>query len=203
VGKGDGVIMSLYHMNYVVLRFSGDVEKLLTGITSNTLTASQNAFLDRFGKIIAVVWQCWDKDTFLIVVARTFLERVKLHLAPYLHLTGVKMEHTSLFVYWDLEGNATSDFVIHAKKGNIILHEKEYEATVSDDAFVAFRLEHNIPLQGIDYDQEMALNVSEDFISFTKGCYLGQEVIARVKNLSKAPKKLVVEEGKFVFVKNE
>ena len=28
--------------------------------------------------------------------------------------------------------------------------------------------------QGIDYDREMLLNISEDYVSYSKGCYLGQ-----------------------------
>jgi folate-binding protein YgfZ len=194
--------MSLYALDYVILRFTGDVKALLTGITSNTLDASQNAFLDRFGKIVAVIWQSWDKEDFLVVVGKDFVERMKKHMEPYLRLTGAVMTKTDMRVYWDLDGDYQAEYIITAKKGNIVLSHKEIEATVSKDAFLAFRLSESIPLQGIDYDQEMALNVSEEFISFTKGCYLGQEVIARVKNLSKPPKKLVVENNAFVFVKN-
>ena len=38
------------------------------------------------------------------------------------------------------------------------------------------------------------MNVAnEEFVSYTKGCYLGQEIIARVHHRSKPPKKLVVK----------
>jgi len=52
-------------------------------------------------------------------------------------------------------------------------------------AFNALRLERGLPLFGVDMDQDtIPLEAGlEEAISFTKGCYLGQETIARVKNL--------------------
>ena len=50
-------------------------------------------------------------------------------------------------------------------------------------------------LPGIDYDRQMLLNLGdESFVSYTKGCFLGQEIVARVKHRGKPPKKLVVLE---------
>ena len=49
--------------------------------------------------------------------------------------------------------------------------------------FEAFRIEHGVPRLGIDLDdktipQEAFLDV--DAVSFTKGCFLGQELVARI-----------------------
>jgi len=38
----------------------------------------------------------------------------------------------------------------------------------------------------------MLLNVSEDYVSYQKGCFVGQEIIARVHHKSRPPKKLAV-----------
>ena len=66
-------------------------------------------------------------------------------------------------------------------------------AQVSDEEFTLFRLQNNIPLQGVDYTDEFLLNVSEDeFVSFAKGCFLGQEPISKVHNRSRPAWKLVV-----------
>jgi folate-binding protein YgfZ len=199
-------IMRLYKLPHTVLRLSGNVRKLLDGITSNTLDRPQNAFLDQFGKIIVVVWQCWDSDDLLLVVPNKFSQRLYGHIKRYLQLSDVTVKNSDLQTYWDIDDNynlSEGDFVISEKKGRVLVTPKMLESSVSNEIFAAFRLENDIPLQGIDYDQEMALNVSEDFVSFTKGCYLGQEVIARVKNLGKPPKKLVVQDKTFVFVRNE
>ena len=53
-------------------------------------------------------------------------------------------------------------------------------------AFHALRIEAGTPLFGVDFDdrnfpQEVGRN--EQAISFTKGCYLGQETVARIDAL--------------------
>jgi folate-binding protein YgfZ len=53
---------------------------------------------------------------------------------------------------------------------------------------------NEIPWQGVDFDEEMILCVAdEERISYLKGCYLGQEVVARVHYKGRPPKKLVVK----------
>ena len=59
----------------------------------------------------------------------------------------------------------------------------------------AVRIESGLPLWGVDFDnshlpQEVARN--EQAISFTKGCYLGQETIARIDALGHVNKQLVM-----------
>ncbi|MEK6868241.1 MAG: tRNA-modifying protein YgfZ [Nanoarchaeota archaeon] len=191
-----------------VLLVTHNPDKLLNGITSNTIDASKNAFLDKFGKIIASVDQVKiSEDSVLLLVSSSCLQQLYTHLKPYIQLSGTKVQATKYFVYFDLdsaykiEGN---EFSIPQSKGQLVLTEKKMENTVSDEEFLLFRLENNIPLHGVDYSNEMVLNVSSSFVSFTKGCYLGQEVVARVHHLGKPPKKLVadLEKKKFVFVDN-
>ncbi|MEM1303251.1 MAG: glycine cleavage T C-terminal barrel domain-containing protein [Planctomycetota bacterium] len=60
-------------------------------------------------------------------------------------------------------------------------------------AFEAFRIEQRVPLDGADTDdtvipQEVDRNATA--ISFTKGCYLGQETVARLDALGRVKRKL-------------
>jgi folate-binding protein YgfZ len=63
---------------------------------------------------------------------------------------------------------------------------------LSDDVFEILRIEQGIPR----YEKELSDNINpleaglEKFISFTKGCYIGQEVIARLDTYKKLQKKL-------------
>jgi len=79
--------------------------------------------------------------------------------------------------------------------GYLAILEDTKELTVqeiSDEIYNTIRLENNIPLQGTDFENQMFLDIGlEDSVSFTKGCYLGQEVMARVHNLAKPQRKLV------------
>jgi len=199
--------MKLYKLPHVVLRVSGDVKKLLDGITSNTLDAPQNAFLDRFGKIVVVFWQVSDGDSILLVLHEKCVQRLSEHIKPFLFLSDATIKETKLYAYVDLDGNyeGTDDaLMIPMRSGRILLTLQKIDATVSDHVFLDFRVVHNMPIHGLDYDHEMALNVSEEFVSFKKGCFLGQEIVARVKNLGKPQKRLVVdlEQKRFVFLDN-
>ncbi len=54
---------------------------------------------------------------------------------------------------------------------------------VGPETWAVFRVEHGIPVWGTDFDQDnlaQELGQDERAISFDKGCYTGQEVVARV-----------------------
>jgi tRNA-modifying protein YgfZ len=63
-----------------------------------------------------------------------------------------------------------------------------------DEAFETVRIEAGMPLFGVDFDdrnlpQEVGRN--DEAISFTKGCYLGQETVARIDALGHVNQQLV------------
>jgi folate-binding protein YgfZ len=61
------------------------------------------------------------------------------------------------------------------------LHELGIK-TVSDQAFEVLRIEAGLPLYGVDMDDSTVvpeINIP-NLISYEKGCYIGQEVIARI-----------------------
>lgn len=63
---------------------------------------------------------------------------------------------------------------------------------VSPDVFEILRIEAGIPRHGIDMDESnVVLETNlDDAISYTKGCYLGQEIIIRIKHRGHVAKKL-------------
>ncbi len=180
----------------VVLRATPDPEKLLDGITSNTLDAPRNAFVDRFGRFVAAFDQIKvDKDV-LIVVDERLVARLFSHVAPYLKLAPTRLVPERLHVYFNLDSSrtpASDEYAIPQKAGQLLLSPHDLDCDVDDEAFTLFRLKNGIPQQPDDFDREMVLNVGDEYVSFTKGCFLGQEVLSRVKNLGKAPYKLIVK----------
>ncbi|MFO0792109.1 MAG: glycine cleavage T C-terminal barrel domain-containing protein [Pirellulales bacterium] len=65
---------------------------------------------------------------------------------------------------------------------------------LADVAFEAARIEAGFPLFGIDFNEEnLPQEVGRDkqAISFTKGCYLGQETVARIDALGHVNQRLV------------
>jgi aminomethyltransferase len=63
---------------------------------------------------------------------------------------------------------------------------------ISTEVFETLRIEAGIPLHGQDMDEtNVVLEANlDDAISYTKGCYLGQEIIIRIKHRGHVAKKL-------------
>lgn len=64
--------------------------------------------------------------------------------------------------------------------------------SASDAVAEVLRIEAGIPRYGIDMDETTIVTETnlEDAVSFTKGCYLGQEIIVRIKHRGHVAKKL-------------
>lgn len=64
--------------------------------------------------------------------------------------------------------------------------------TISADTFETLRIEAGTPRYGIDMDETVVVTETnlDDAVSFTKGCYLGQEIIVRIKHRGHVAKKL-------------
>ena len=189
--------MKIYKTNKAVLSVKNNPQQFLNGITSNSLDTQRNAFLNIHGKIIATFDQLKINDQeFLLVIEKEYIRPALDHLDRYAKLSRATLTQESFNVYFDLDGFyelKNDECAIGQKKGKLVLTKNILEQNVSDEEFTRFRLDHNIPMLGVDYRDELLLNVSEDeFVSFTKGCYLGQEPISKVHNRSKPTWKLVV-----------
>ena len=190
--------MRIYQLSKKLLRLSNNVEKLLSGITTNTLDAPRNAFIDVKGKIIATVEQ-QRSGTDEIVLLVEFLAALQLrpHLERYRALSKTLIEDDTRPIFYDLDGTIKPPpdaLVFPQTPGQIIIADEVPGERVSDEAFTCFRLDHSLPIHGLDYHDGMLLNINQevDYISYDKGCYLGQEIIARVHFKSRPPKRLVV-----------
>ena len=57
---------------------------------------------------------------------------------------------------------------------------------INNETYNILRAEAKIPLYGIDFNQNNILpEVTEKAVSYEKGCFVGQEIVARVKNIAK------------------
>jgi folate-binding protein YgfZ len=63
---------------------------------------------------------------------------------------------------------------------------------VSPDTLEVLQIEAGIPRYGVDMDETNVVTETnlDDAVSFTKGCYIGQEIIARIKYRGHVAKKL-------------
>ena len=63
---------------------------------------------------------------------------------------------------------------------------------VSPDVLETLRIEAGIPRYGVDMDESSVVTETnlDDAVSFTKGCYIGQEIIVRIRHRGHVAKKL-------------
>jgi folate-binding protein YgfZ len=174
----------------------------LKAYTTQAPDAPRGAFIDAKGKAVAVYDQVrMDADRTLLIIADAVTGRLEQHLKKYLFLSDASLRRLPLEVYWDLRGDlspAEGEFkaIKSGANGALLLTPRlsvNAASVVTDDEFKNFRLDRGIALQGIDYDDPMLLNLADpELVSFSKGCYLGQEIMARVQHRSKPPLRLAV-----------
>jgi aminomethyltransferase len=77
-----------------------------------------------------------------------------------------------------------TEYFVHREDASDFVGELKYldAVEISDQVFETLRIERGIPRYGVDMDEstivpEIGL---EEMISYTKGCYIGQEIIARI-----------------------
>lgn len=189
--------MRIYPSTKIVFSIRNNAAQFLNGLTSNTLDQPQNAFLTIHGRIVATFDQVkTGEDQVLICVENLYADAVMRHVERYLKLSKTEMVRENLRAYFDLDAESRpgpDEWVIPQKKGQLVISPKTLEAAVSTEEFTRFRLANAISLQGVDYTDEFLLNVSDmEFVSYTKGCFLGQEPVAKVHNRSKPTWKLAV-----------
>ncbi len=179
--------MALYALRKKILSFSPKPAEFLQGLSSNVWDAPQNAFLDVRGRIVATAdQQRVSDDEVWEAVEEPFAERLEKHLAKYLLVSETRVRQVEgVRAYFDL-----SD-------GRVLFSRGDLRADATEEDFTRYRLDHRIPIQGKDYDEEMLLNLADErYVSYSKGCFLGQEIIARVHYRAKPPRRLAVVEAK-------
>ena len=153
--------------------------------------------MDIRGRIIAVFDQVKiNEDEFWVVLENEFVDKLLGHLDRYVKLSGVDIRRLDKYVYFVQESHRREDgkSVIPQKMGNLVIADKLAEAIPPDDAFTLMRLRHLMPVQGVDFTDEFVLNVDPaEYVSFTKGCFLGQEPVSKVHNRSRPTWRLVVQ----------
>ena len=185
--------MKLYAAaNQCVLKLSPGAESFLKGYATNSTDKPRSAFVDLKGRIVATFEQkILSPDEALIVVGKAFVERLKKHLEKYLLVSETELIEQPLHVFMDLDGDTVpkegewvirfENLAIRIAQPSVILSQSEYPNSVSEEEFTRFRREQNLSLQGVDFNDEFLLKIGdEEFVSYTKGCFFGQEILAKV-----------------------
>jgi folate-binding protein YgfZ len=193
----------------------GDRVKLLNNMCTNDLRRmktgqSCEAFLlDVRGKISAHVLVVAGADDLTILTVPNQAERIIAHLDRYIIREDVQLADMGPNFDWHVTvgpDTVENDGSILSATGHVLWPSGKLLRTskslslrpsINTDSPIwkALRVESFFPLFGSDFDEShlpQEVNRDAQTISFTKGCYLGQETVARIDALGHVNKKLVL-----------
>jgi folate-binding protein YgfZ len=196
-----------------LFRFSGsEAHKLLNDVLTGPIPAGEGpaawwALLSPQGKILAEGTAGWAEDGLLVdlhqSVADDFFKRMRMYrLRAQVDIADLRESHRVGFAE-----TAPSGLVSHAdRRGAVSLGWRVVAPLAAstdwsdDTAYARARIGAGIAEQGADFPandsfaHDIALDLL-DGVDFRKGCYVGQEVVSRMKHRGTARRRPVIVSG--------
>jgi folate-binding protein YgfZ len=167
--------------HYIVIEVKGQqASKFLQGqLTNNVLQNNQTLFCNIKGRIIAMLEVIYQNDNIFLIMNRTCWPKTLTLLEKTAQLSRVEfLERSDLPVYGLLDQDNTSISLIF--QGEQIDFKAWHHARLLDKKFELY--EETI---GLFLPHDLGLE-KDNWIDFKKGCYRGQEIIARMHYLGKS-----------------
>ncbi len=173
---------------------TNDVAKLEEGAQ---MTA---AFPNVQGRLVALVRVLKQGEKFLFETAETTHEKVFGNLHRFTFAGDFFVEDLSeQYSYFEIlnsdigfpkseiitfSGKMSQDFFVPADFTASFENDLKEEGAIeiSDELYETLRIENGVPRYGVDMDETTVVLETglDEAVSFTKGCYIGQEIIARI-----------------------
>ncbi len=188
-------LQGVAHRPRAYVRVAGpDAEDYLQRMLSNDVTSGEvldALLLTPKSRLIAPlrVWRRGPED-FLLLTEPELGEAVRAQLLRSRFAAKCEVEpeeHTSLLVFGEVEG------LPGELPGTVEVLDAGLEPTLGDDEVERARIEAGVPAWGKELDDSILpaeAGLEETHISFTKGCYPGQEPIARLHYRGKTNRRL-------------
>ena len=174
-------------------QFSNDIDKL------NNLEIQINAYCQHQGKIIALFWVMRSDDSFLLSFPSDLAEKIKTRLKMFVIMSDVLIDDISdqyhqIGLINEIHSNA---FSINENLSLLIASnlEKNIEMSSNNDEWTKACIDSQIPEVFLSTSEKLVpqmlnLDINEVGVNFSKGCYPGQEVVARLHYLGEAKRRL-------------
>jgi folate-binding protein YgfZ len=163
--------------DYLQRMLSNDVSVLRPGEACEALLLTAKARVIAPLKVLRRA-----EDDFLVLTEPELGERVRAELLRSRFAARVEIDlerHSSVVVFGGAEGIPTGDYGEPA----VEVLDGDLEPTLADDELERLRIEAGTPRWGRELDDRVLpaeAGLVERAVSFTKGCYPGQEPIARL-----------------------
>ena len=192
--------------NRALLKLSGkDVQGFLQGQFSNDINAlndSQiqlNAYCQHQGKIIALIWVMKKKADYYLSFPSDLADVVIKRLSMFKMMSDVNITDVSdeIIQLGLLDGNGQDlvDFKFNAQQSIALVDSVEGIELANFNNWELACIENGLPevhakTSEMFAPQLLNLDIDEMGVSFTKGCYPGQEVVARLHYLGKSKRRM-------------
>lgn len=179
--------------------YGNEAEKFLNGMITNDVAKLADgeqmlaAFPNAQGRLQAVVRVIRQGDRFLFETEEATFADIEHNLMRWtfagdFHVDNELQYDYESFTVWgevpQIEGNIQFGKEVFVREESVEDFKSKLTNAVeiSDEIYNILRIEEGIPLYGVDMDEstivpELGL---EGLISYNKGCYIGQEIIARI-----------------------
>jgi len=199
--------MIIHLDNRALLKLSGsENEEFLQAQLTNDISkiddssVQLNAYCQHQGKILALFWVIRADDDFLLSFPIDLIDSIKARLQMYVLMTDVKItDVTEQYLQIGLIGKSRkkNSFAINEQLTLILAEPKSlsiFKFTSKqywDKACIESYLpEINSKTTETFVPQMLNLDINEIGVNFSKGCFPGQEVVARLHYLGKAKRRL-------------
>ena len=198
--------MLIHLKNRALLKFSGsESETFLQAQLSNDISKLDNssvqinAYCQHQGKILALFWVIRTGDDFLLSFPLDLLDSIQSRLQMFVLMADVKItDVTEQYLQIGLIGNSQKDSLHINEQLSLILADpkklSKFDFTSQDywdkACIDSFLPEVSIASTETYIPQMLNLDIDEFGVNFSKGCFPGQEVVARLHYLGKAKRRL-------------
>jgi len=197
--------------NRALLKVSGsDSESFLQAQLSNDIeqldnsSIQLNAYCQHQGKILALFWVIRSADSFLLSFPLDLLDIIKSRLQMFVIMADVNIQDITLEYsqIGSIDESYNNSFAINDKLSLIIVNPKDI--TQFDIKPVEFWdkacIDSNLPEISLITSEKLVpqmlnLDINEIGVNFSKGCYPGQEVVARLHYLGSVKRRLFAFES--------
>ena len=198
--------MMIQLTNRSLLKLTGkDVQSFLQGQLSNDIDALEegvvqlNTYCQHQGKIIALLWVMKSADDFYLSFPSDLAEIVIKRLTMFKMMSDVVITDVSdeIIQLGLLEGDRQnlSPFKLNDQQSIALVDSVEGIKFADISAWEQACIENNLPEVYAQTSEQFVpqllnLDIGEVGVSFTKGCYPGQEVVARLHYLGKSKRRM-------------
>ena len=198
--------MIIHLKNRALLKLSGsENEAFLQAQLSNDISkldnfsVQLNAYCQHQGKMLALFWVMRTGDDFLLSFPLDLIDSINARLQMFVLMADVNItDVTDQYLQIGLIGKSQEDsFTINEQLSLILADPKslsKFELTSEDHwdkaCIDSFLPDISVASTETYIPQMLNLDINEIGVSFSKGCFPGQEVVARLHYLGKAKRRL-------------